>query len=280
MAPRSKSLSKITEYFFEQILRTLWGEFMADAVLKSDNSIDVNIQDQTTRVLDIPFHQNIGTTTLGANLAADAYTFEAAASHGIQVGEQVAMYDTVQEIGFESGVLTVDGNDIGIDQPTNSEYSQLNTIVARSTIELAVNGSSTRQTFEIANPFETAEDITRIMFLMLTSGVPTLPKFGDLDALTRGVVMRVVNGERVNYWNVKSNADLAHMMYDLKFYTVAGQGQNGLAGRFTFAGPEKHGVAVRLNQGDTLEVIIQDDLTSLSSFRIMAQGHETSGENV
>ena len=277
MAPR-KTLSKITEFFFESILRELWNEFMAGAVIKSDNSIDVNIQDQASRAFDIDFHQNIGITTLGANLAEDVWSFTGAAGHAIEVGDKVALYDTVSGFGFNATALVVDGNEITIDTPSNTEYGLLSTIVARSTIDLNVDGSGTRQVFNITNPFAKPEHFTRIMFIMTTTGSPTLPKFGDLDALTRGLVFRVNNGQKVNYFNVKTNADLTHLMYDINFFTVAGQGQNGVAGRYTFGGQDKHGVVIQLNQGDSLEMIVQDDLSNLLSFRIIAEGHETVGE--
>jgi len=273
-----KTLAKITEFFFESILRELWAELVAGVVVQDDNSIDVNIQDQSSRAFGLDFHQTIGTTTLGANLGEDAYTFTAATGHGIQVGEKVALYDTLAQKGFNAGVLAVDTDEISIDTPSNIEFGATSTIVARSTIDMNVDGSGTRQTFLITNPFATPEHITRIMFLITTTGAPTLPKFGDLTALTRGLVLRVNNGQKVNHFNVKTNADMALMKYDLNFFTVAGQGQNGLAGRYTFSGQEKHGVVIQLNQGDSLEMIIQDDLTDLLSFRCLAQGHETVGE--
>jgi hypothetical protein len=50
----------------------------------------------------------------------------------------------------------------------------------------------------------------------------------------------------------------------------------------TFGGTAKHGVVIRLEPGDRLEMVIQDDLAtlggagSITSFKVMVQGHQTS----
>lgn len=253
-------------------------EFVRSEVLNDTNSLDVNIQDQVTRAFDLPFHQTLGTTTLAADMTDDAYSFIASSGHGIQAAESIAIYDVAAQEGFSAGVLTVVDDLITIDSPAVAAMAAATSIVARSTREMNVNGAITRQVFEVLNPFPIAEDVTRIMFMMITTGAPTLAKFGDLTALTRGIVFRTNNGNDVNYFNAKSNGDLALLMHDVTFYSAAGVGQDGLCARYSFAGPEKHGVALRLEQGDALELIVQDDLTSLTSFKAIAVGHETSGE--
>jgi len=265
----------LTKLLTEDILN----DVIRDIILNGDNYLDVLLQDATTRAFDLPFHQNLGNTTLAADVARDDWEFTASDGHGIQVGEQIAMYDVAAEAGFgASTALVVDGDNITIDSPATANLAAATTIVARSNIEMAVDGSGARQTFAITNPFDTPEDITRIMFMMQLGGAPSLAKFGDQDALARGLVFRSTNSEYANYFNVKKNADFALIMYDLTFYTAAGFGQDGLAGRYSFAGTDKHGVVLRLGQGESLEMIVQDDLTDLQSFRIIAQGHETSGE--
>lgn len=45
--------------------------------------------------------------------------------------------------------------------------------------------------------------------------------------------------------------------------------------RRSFAGQDKNGVVIRLNgdQGDEFQVIVQDNLTGLTHFRTVVQGH-------
>jgi hypothetical protein len=41
----------------------------------------------------------------------------------------------------------------------------------------------------------------------------------------------------------------------------------------TYAGQNKHGVTLRIGGGEAIECIIQDNLTGLLSFKIIACGH-------
>ena len=51
------------------------------------------------------------------------------------------------------------------------------------------------------------------------------------------------------------------------------QGVDGFTARMTFAGQNKVGVAIRLPIGEDLEFIIQDDLTNIVTYEVVAEGH-------
>jgi len=65
--------------------------------------------------------------------------------------------------------------------------------------------------------------------------------------------------------------EMKEAMFDVEIQSVASQAQDGLTGRFTF---EKLGQVVRIGAGEDLQIIIQDDLTSLTSFEVIAEGSE------
>ena len=100
--------------------------------------------------------------------------------------------------------------------------------------------------------------------------------FGNLTALTRGVVLRKADGINHTIFNAKTNGDFALRMYDIAYTDRAVPSQSyGLRGRSTFAGQDKRGVVIRLDgdNSEELELLVQDDLSTLTSFRIVAQGH-------
>lgn len=239
------------------------------------NDVDVNIQDQHTRTGDVFFSQVIGSlVTLAADTVADTYDLEMNPGHGILVGEQLVLFDTESGRLYIGEALTVVSNDITVDTPINFAYPAATSALTRSAKELNIDGSTTRQTYSISNPLDLEIDITRVMLQMQTTNFPELDMFGDIvGGLTRGLVLRVTNGINVNYFNVKQNGDFALMMFDIKEYEAAKHGINGLGGRLTYAGQSKHGVVIRLAQGDSLDIIIQDDLTSLVKFRMLAAFH-------
>jgi len=196
--------------------------------------------------------------------------------HGVIVGEQLVLYDTVSYRVYIGIVLESGTNIIELDTPLNFTYPVASSALIRSIHGSNIDGSVTRQTLSVAPPSNEL-DITRIMFQMVTNDFCELDMFGDIPGgLERGIVFRKVSpsGETTNYFNCKTNGELALLMYDVKEYEAAKHGVNGLGGRLTYAGPSKHGVTLRLNPGESLEIIIQDDLRSLIAMHFIAAYHE------
>ena len=138
-----------------------------------------------------------------------------------------------------------------------------------------VNGSVTPQIFGIRNPagsdIPLAIDITRLMFVGLTTSTPTLAQFGNIAALARGIQVRKVDGEWHNVFNAKTNAEMKNIMYDFEIQAAASQAQDGFTGRFTLT---NLGAVVRIGANEDLQIIIQDNLTALTKFEIIAEGSE------
>ena len=65
--------------------------------------------------------------------------------------------------------------------------------------------------------------------------------------------------------------ELKNITYDMEIQTAANQAQDGLTSRFTLTQLEQ---VVRIGAGEDLQVVIQDDLTSLDSFTAIAEGSE------
>jgi hypothetical protein len=139
--------------------------------------------------------------------------------------------------------------------------------------DMSVDGSVTPVIFGIRNPtaqdIDFKVDITRIIFSMELSGTGDYDQFGNITALDNGLLCRFVNGETRNIFNVKTNRDLDNLMYDFKFILAGGGAPNGASGRFTF---EKLGSVVRLKPFEDLQFIVQDNLTGLNVFEVLAQG--------
>ena len=190
------------------------------------------------------------------------------------MGEQVVIFDSVSTRVFVGQALTAGVNLVGFDMPLNFSYPSSTTAAITTSIDLNVNGSATRRTFSVGPPVDQQVDITRILLQMITNNATDLDAFGDIGGgLARGLGVRVVNGENINLFNAKTNGELKNLMFDLEPIETSKFGVFGVAGRLTYGGQSKHGVTLRLSEGETLEAIIQDDLTSLVSFRMIAAGH-------
>lgn len=265
-----------------------------NTVFGTNNAIDVSIQDQTTTPLDFYFVKLITpapTTLLNAITTVDpdtlVYDFDIVEATGISVGDYIGIFeDSTAERYFFAEIKAISqatGNStITVDTPLDFNFSA-GVTVAPFDRNMNVDGSSTPQIFqvEVGSGSALSIDINRIMYQMKTSIAPTLGLFGDLARLGLGIVLRIVreDGTMQNIFTIKDNAQMSLHAFDLEFFTVTGQGQDGVSSRSTFNGQDKRGVAVRLAPGDKLQLVVQDNLLAAQSsaqiteFFMMAQGH-------
>lgn len=240
---------------------------------------DVNVQDQVTPPLLVPLNKTSNTTTLAAVTAIEDRTITLADTTGFVDGTFVTISSTTDNrfyIGRQLGIPV--GSVITMDTPLDFAYS-IGATCAAGSIDLNVNGSITPQLFSVraSDPgIPVTVDITRIILQCTCTTAVDLSKFGDIvGGITNGIVLRKTDGTYINIFNFKNNAEIAAAMFDFTPYVASNpsQGLDGFTARLTFAGQGKLGVALRLATGEDLELIVQDDLSSLTSFIIVAEGH-------
>ena len=250
------------------------------AAVEQNGGLAVNIQDQHSLALDLFFIQAQGApTTLATQADPDETTLDLTDVTGFVAGNRVGLFSTTGIFYFGNQIGAPAGNVITVDTPIDRTFATGTTTVIRASDEMAVSGTlAAPQIFQVG-PVGAGTgvevDITRIMGYIQDSGTPAMDdsKFGGMLALTNGVVLRVNNTIMSNIWNVKTNGEIGLLSYDSIYTAAAPAGSAGFRFRNTYAGQAKHGVTLRLEPGDTLEILIQDDLTDLESFKMMAQGH-------
>lgn len=256
--------------------------FSVISPVESNGGVPVNIQDQTTRLLDLYFLKvdPASFTTLSADAAPNDRTVTLTSTTGFVAGSMIGL-STATESKFYFGVQlgAPVGNVITLDTPLD-DYFLTGTNAFSTSFDLNVNGDVTPQIFQIG-PVGVGTglevDLTRVMGYMEHASAMDDSKFGGRAALTKGIVLRrKYNGTYQSVWNAKTNGEMSLICASDFFYTSkAPAGFNGARFRNTFGGQEKHGVVVRLAPTETLELVIQDDLTSFNRFNMMAQGHFT-----
>lgn len=259
---------------------TVQALYVKDANANLNGSYDVNIQDLDSPAFDVNFSRLLqDNISLVTTAVKGSYTFTVSSGHGIVQGNYVTISNTDLKRIYICKALAVVGDVITTDTPLNDNYVILNTTVRRFSIDMNVDGSITPVIFGITPTVDIAIDVTRVILAIISTNKASYNSFGDIaGGLTRGVVLRVVkaDGTIVNYFNVKDHADLSNLSYDLQYYEESNpQGVNGIASRITYSGQEKHGVVIRLRQGDSLQLLIQDNLTTLVRFHASASGHVT-----
>lgn len=243
--------------------------------------VSVNIQDQITRPIIAKFNKVSNSTALSVAGVENAYEITVDDTTGFVAGKYIILFDPASaNFSFYKQVGAPAGNVITLDTPLDFNYPT-GTFVDVAGTNLAVDGSVTPQVFGLrgtgAPPgVDVTVDITRIIFYCLTDDLVDLSKFADIaGGILNGLVLRTRNGTVQNIFNVKTNAEMAGLMYDFNIQAASNpsQGQNGFIARLTFAGQEKIGVAIRLPIGDDLEFLVQDNLSSITEFSVIAEGH-------
>lgn len=175
---------------------------------------------------------------------------------------------------FYAEVLTNVANVLTLDRPIDRVFTS-ESFINRENFLLNVNGSITPIEFIYKNSFDKPINLNRMLLNMVCGTSPPFDGFGDIAApgLTRGIEIRKKNsnGTYTNYFNAKTNNRLQLIMYDFAFFDPSfPQAINGLSGRFTF---EKLGSSIILNKGEELQILVQDDLSTISSFEIVVEGN-------
>lgn len=246
--------------------------------LESNGAIPVNVLDQTTTPLDALFSQAISNFSLASDSGVSTvttlvYDFTAAGGHGISPGNEILLLDTAADRALQCVALGVVGDTITIDRPIDHDFVVATTLGRIIITNMAVDGSITPQIFSV-RAGSIPSDYVRFILAATNNTAMDYSKFAGLSSLTRGVVFRIVNSYQKTVFNFKTDADIGQFAYDIKYADKAPAGEFGLAARFTFGGQEKHGVVLRIFDNDVLQWVVQDDLTSLITLRVAAEGHE------
>lgn len=240
---------------------------------------DVSVQDQTTQAVIVNFNKIAQSTTLSATRAVGDTFITVADTLGAANNTYVIIFNPELRRFSKFNTLSIADDTLYLDDPLDVPYDS-GSFVDLTSKNLAVDGGSEWQTFGLRgvspSPVGITIDVTRVIFTCVTEDPVDLSKFADIvGGIRSGLLMRVRNGEYFNIFNVKTNQDIAGLMYDWdpQAKTNPVQGQDGFISRLTFGGQSKVGVVIRLMPGEDLEFIVKDDLSSITSLEIVAEGH-------
>lgn len=249
--------------------------------LEQNGAMPVNIQDQTTRAFDNRLCMTVTGTpyTLASDAEPNDYDIELVDATGLNVGDTIGLFQNSSNPASYFGViLSIASNTLTMDTPIDNLFdTDLSPVLFEVACNANADGSVSPVIFKMANDANQAIDITRILIHITDEIAMDDSKFGGLTALTRGVVLRKkkADGSYTNYWNraVKTNGELGLVAFDKEYDPKAPAGVYGLRARYTMGGQSKHGVVIRLSINEELQLVVQDDLTGLLTFEIMAEGH-------
>ncbi len=242
---------------------------MADRTYPA-NPATVELQDLTNEIIDLKMVRSTGDITLAVAGVLGAGTVTLEAGHGVTNGDIICLKSGPR---FYQGIVTnVSTNIITLTAPLDYAFPITST-GQKASAQLAVNGSVTPVVFSLAPATESGWHVTGIMFELTDATAMDDTLFGGVTALTKGVVVRKKDGTYKNLFTLRSNADFQVTCQTTSYADKAGAGSYGFRAYKDFS--IQHGVVVSLDgaTADELEIIVQDDLTGLTNFRVNLVGH-------
>ena len=109
----------------------------------------------------------------------------------------------------------------------------------------------------------------RVIFYMEGGTAFDSNKFGNQTALTNGWEL-AFNGTVA--MNAKQNRMLAQYMFDMQGVAIFGKTTETMIGRFSFNKITDGADGITISEGNTLDMIVNDDLTGLVYLEAMVQG--------
>ncbi len=242
-------------------------------------ALDVNSAWLHRKIVNETFHQDTSTTTTLNSAASEGDTsISVADTADFLVGDEFQIVEsTIQEIGLITITAVSAGTPgtLTLDRPLGNDYTT-DAVVTEVNSNMAVVGTlGSPQSFEVTASSGAVWQLTRLLISMTSTTAMDDAKFGGISAITNGVSIRATTsaGRTVTFANWKQNYDLKLDMHDVEYSDKAPAGSNGLNGRWTFTKSE---VVAELDgnaiPAQKMEILVQDDLTGLTTFKIRAQG--------
>lgn len=246
---------------------------------KNNGSVRVDLQSSRTGINTIivteQFHKHTGVnSTIAANSNIGDIQIQVVSDLSFNVGDNIQINGSNLEPSFPVITGKPGGNILQLDRPLDHAH-----IIGNSVEQIQLNLKTTAGT--LASPVEyfcKPDESNKIWFIqrlfiqMVHATQGTDDKFGNVAALTNGIVVRTyIDGVYETIANWKTNGDMRLSMFDVSYNDKAGSSLFGTSGRWILSS-----VAIRLDgsKGDYISIIIQDNLTTLTSLMIAGQGYE------
>lgn len=247
---------------------------------EATTTFKVREQDQDTPTVILKFNQVANQTTLSSTATKDSYDIEVSDPTGIIAGKYIILFSPTDNRAFFGYCKGIASSTVTLDSKLDFSYPA-GSYVDVGITNFNVNGSSTAQTFGLRGVGDptgvpSTVDINKIKLSCICSSPVDLSKFGDIAELTRGVLIRHRTNDGIyNILNIKSNLEIGNIFDDWTPYAALNpaQGVDGFVATLTFNGQDNMSVVKRLETGEDLEIIIQDNLTAITVINAIAEGH-------
>lgn len=238
----------------------------------SKGAMNIHVKHVHTRPISSFFHRHVGaveTLTVASAKNANQITVSNAAAWAVD--DRLDITNGGDSEPTEPEIIAIAANLITLDRPLNNAWP-IGSNVQKIDENMNVVAP---QSFRVTVPIDESWHVETIILNMVMSTDGDDTKFGDLDRLTNGVVIRSYDGVTDSYYtftNWKDNSEIAFNM-ETQYNPKTGGGKFGFNGIGQILGRTGAVPELRGQEGDYLELLVQDDLSGLFNFRVKLLGH-------
>ena len=240
-------------------------------------SIDIHNADVHKLTVDRQYHRHTTpSTTVAVAVTAQDTSITVVSSVGFVVGDYLHIENGVQEL-VHPQITVIVGNVLTLDKPIDNSFA-VSTLVQKAILNMNEVGTLAAPiSYKVMPLSGEVWHITKISISMAHSSAGDLGLFGDLPALTNGMVVRRYDGgtgtfQTLTIW--KTNGDIELDTGDVRFPPRSGGG--GSFGTVASGRLKEDTDSIAYldgTEGDYLEFLNQDDLSGLGFIYGKAQGH-------
>ena len=239
--------------------------------------MDVHVADAHDLIVNKPFSRKTGVSELLTSAVTAGDTVLNVVDGSVfSAGDPLSIENGAKNETTFPVIVSISVNALTIDRPMDKSFA-INDTVYQVVTNMTVTGSlASPVSFKLTPDIDFEWHIIRFLLGMSHAAEADDSKFGGISALTNGVVLRGYNGTSgtfSTFTNWKTNLDMKMDMFDINYTTKAGGGTFSTAGRGSIKNATEAAPKVIEANGDYLELLIQDDLTGLTTFEYKAQGH-------
>jgi len=239
-------------------------------------TLSVNIAEVHNIPINEYFYRETGVeTTISNAIVAGDTSITISNATGFTVGDELLISNTIREKTYPT-ITNIVGTVFTLDRPLNNNFAIGSKVELISTDLSAVGSLSSPISFKLIPEPEQIWYLVRFLIGIVHSGAADDSKFGDIAALTNGCILRAYDATNDRYGtftNWKNNNDMKMDMYNIDYTDKSGGGKYGTNGRGSIKTGTGATPKINGNNGDFMELLIQDDLSALTSFRLKGQGH-------
>lgn len=240
------------------------------------HALVVHDEDIDTILVNQLAHEHTATiTNPSIAISAGDTSITLASAVGFATGDRLLIEEGANDETHLPQITDLTGLVATLDGPIDVAYTTAATVALVKVNLAATAGTLSSPISYIVRPHSSVIwHLTRLNFTITHGSAGDDSKFGSIDKLTNGIVIRSrQNGVFKTLTNWKSNQSMIEDMYDVTYTDKAGPGLFGTRGRWSFK--QRTQTVTRLDGAlnDELEVLVQDDLDGVTDFQINMQGH-------